>query len=682
MKIGAGLIAGRNQLQWVVLLLAASVVLPTVSLLWFISRVVSNERLVIREKLSAVYQDKLAEAARKTSETCAARLNALDRIKPATNPYSLFTQLVLEHNFEGAVILDESDAVVYPTSADVVGQTSIADSRLTAARQLEFNNRDYAEAAQLYDTFSTDSNDHVAITAIMGSSRCLSHLGRLEEAVEQCKKAAFGPLAENPDVALPVANARLLLLSLLRQSARQAALVDLLSLSRAELLHRTVNAVLVQVYNTTGDRALLPANQNLFIAKKLLQFLQEVPSLSDAVAADRDRLEKLVAAEEFSISVAENLSLAGKAADRFFRVKAGRKDACALWHKTPSVGLLLLFSDAGISSVLAAYDNVLKSPGSSYRIVDASGNYAAGTQQPQGRPFISVALADCLPGWKVELFLDRSGIFDEAAKKQIAVYIWTGALVILLILVAGGFAARAVGKQIRLNKMKNDFIATVSHELKTPLASMRVLVDTLLESNVKDERQAKEYLRLTARENERLSRMIDNFLTFSRMERNKKAFTVEPTSPAEIANDAAETVRTKLTAGRRDFVVDIADNLPQIQADHDAMVTVVVNLLDNACKYTPDPKHITLKVTDENNNVCFAVSDNGIGLSRRQIRKIFDSFYQVDSSLARRAEGCGLGLSIVKFIVDAHKGTISVDSRVGKGSTFTVRISVSPKSMD
>jgi len=193
LKIGAGLIAGRNQLQWVVLLLAASVVLPTVSLLWFISRVVSNERLVIREKLSAVYQDKLAEAARKTSETCAARLNALDRIKPATNPYSLFTQLVLEHNFEGAVILDESDAVVYPTSADVVGQTSIADSRLTAARQLEFNNRDYAEAAQLYDTFSTDSNDHVAITAIMGSSRCLSHLGRLEEAVEQCKKACRKP---------------------------------------------------------------------------------------------------------------------------------------------------------------------------------------------------------------------------------------------------------------------------------------------------------------------------------------------------------------------------------------------------------------------------------------------------------------------------------------------------------
>jgi signal transduction histidine kinase len=109
------------------------------------------------------------------------------------------------------------------------------------------------------------------------------------------------------------------------------------------------------------------------------------------------------------------------------------------------------------------------------------------------------------------------------------------------------------------------------------------------------------------------------------------------------------------------------------------MVTILVNLLDNACKYTGDQKQITLKVSAEKDSVCFVVSDNGIGLAQRHIRKIFDSFYQVDSSLARKAEGCGLGLSIVKFIVDAHKGTISVDSKPGKGSTFTVKIPLSAR---
>ena len=101
---------------------------------------------------------------------------------------------------------------------------------------------------------------------------------------------------------------------------------------------------------------------------------------------------------------------------------------------------------------------------------------------------------------------------------------------------------------------------------------------------------------------------------------------------------------------------------------------VLVNLLDNSYKYSYDDKRIELSVVSEDGSVCFSVSDNGAGISRRSAKRIFNRFYQVDRSLARRAEGCGLGLSIAKFIVDAHKGTISVESRPGKGSTFTVRL--------
>ncbi len=342
----------------------------------------------------------------------------------------------------------------------------------------------------------------------------------------------------------------------------------------------------------------------------------------------------------------------------------------------------MLLSDGGIASVLAGYHDAFAGSESAYRIVDASGAFVAGTPQPDGEPFTTAALPAYLPGWKVELCFKGGEVFERAARRQIAIYIWTGVLVIVLILVAGGFAVKVVSRQIRLNKMKNDFIATVSHELKTPLASIRVLVDTLLEGNVKDEAQAEEYLRLTSKENERLSRMIDNFLTFSRMERNKQAFTIVETKPAAIADDAVEAVKTKFAAQNCQPAVDVADNLPEIQADHDAMVTVLVNLLDNAYKYTGDQKQIALKVFAEGGCVCFAVSDNGIGLSRRHIRRIFDSFYQVDTSLARSAEGCGLGLSIVKFIVDAHKGKVTIESKQGKGSTFTVRIAVSPKQDD
>jgi len=244
----------------------------------------------------------------------------------------------------------------------------------------------------------------------------------------------------------------------------------------------------------------------------------------------------------------------------------------------------------------------------------------------------------------------------------------------VLILGVGGFAGRGVGRQMKLNRLKNDFIATISHELKTPLSSMRVLADTLLEGDYKDQQTAREYLELICKENKRLSRLIDNFLTFSRMERNKQAFEMEQAGPAEIGRAAAEAVKTKFSKGRCDLALDIADDLPDVLADRDAMVTVLVNLLDNAYKYSRDDKRIELKAYADDGSVCFVVRDNGIGISRRVAKKIFKRFYQADRTLSRRAEGTGLGLSIARFIVDAHNGTISVDSKPEQGSTFMVRL--------
>jgi signal transduction histidine kinase len=668
LKFGNGFITGRNQLQWVVLLLAAAVVLPTVALLWFMSRVVANERLVTREKLAALYQGRLIDAAAETETLYAERSKALDEIRPTSNPYSILTQLVLENSFQGVIVLDADGAVVYPTSVNVAVGVVRPDGPLADAWQLEFTARQYAEAAQAYDRFSSDSDPHMAITAIIGKSRCLSRLGRLDEAIENCQKAAFARIPDDADLGLRLAveNARLLLLALLNKSPQPK--------TNLEIFRRTVLVLDADLYNPVVKRAMLPANQNLFVAKKLLQAIEDANMLEIYDVAKKDKLEKLINAEELSITAAENHRLLPGYFDGLFHVDLDQQSVFGIRHRTQSTTLVGLFDEEGIESVLAGYKDAFAGSASTFRIVDASGQRVAGIAQPQEKPFATEPLPHYFPGWSAELYFAGGEVFEKAARRQIAVYLWTGALVILLILIAGGFATRAVGRQIRLNKMKNDFIATVSHELKTPLASMRVLVDTLLEGNVRDETQAEEYLRLTSKENERLSRMIDNFLTFSRMERNKKAFTITDTNPAAIAEDAAEAVKTKFAANNCRFDLDIADNLPDVAADHDAIVTVLVNLLDNACKYTGDDKQISLKVFTEDNSVCFAVSDNGIGLSRRQIRKIFDSFYQVDSSLARKAEGCGLGLSIVKFIVDAHKGTISVDSKPDKGSTFKVKI--------
>ena len=641
------------------------------------SRVIANERLVVHEKLAALYQDKLTQANSETASLFNQQLGGLEKIRPAANPYALFRPLVLDDHVQGVVLWDSGGSVLYPRTAAVAGNDMPANHPLSEAWQQEFARQQYSAAALLYDRFTMDSDPRVAVAALAGKSRCLSKSGRLDEAIDTCQKAAFAEFAAHadPPLRLAIENARLLLLSLIQHSDRTQA--------HSELLHRTVGVLSADLYNPAGNQALMPANQNLFIAKIVLETLRGYPASEfKGQEARLEQLGKWTAAEELSIAAAETLRPYASQFDGFFKTVLGETSLYGLRHKTASTILLVLLSPKGMSAFLAGYQNAFNGSESAYRILDATGEFVAGVSEPKGKPFVTASLPEGFPGWKVELYFAGSDVFEKAAKRQIAVYIWTGVLVIMLILIAGGFATQAVGKQIRLNSMKNDFIATVSHELKTPLASMRVLIDTLLEGNVRDQSQVTEYLRLTAKENERLSRMIDNFLTFSRMERNKVGFSIGDARPAAIANDAVESVGTKLASHHCKLDVQIGENLPEVQADHDAIVTVLVNLLDNACKYTTDNKQVRLKVFCDAGQVCFSVSDNGIGLARRHLRRIFDRFYQVDNSLARKAEGCGLGLSIVKFIVDAHKGTISVESKPGKGSTFLVRLPVSRKNGD
>jgi signal transduction histidine kinase len=273
-------------------------------------------------------------------------------------------------------------------------------------------------------------------------------------------------------------------------------------------------------------------------------------------------------------------------------------------------------------------------------------------------------------GWRLALSLDDRKLFDTEADRRVARYLAIGSTVIAAVAVLAVFIARGFGRQVALARLKNDLVANVSHELKTPLTAMRALVDTLLDAERFDEKTTREYLQLLATENARLSRLIENFLTFSRLERNKFKFEFKHVRPLEIVVGAVEAL------GERGHALEThtADNLPPIRGDADALVTALLNLLDNAWKYSGDDKHIVLRAEARNGCVCFAVEDNGTGLSPRETKRVFRRFYQTDQRLARATSGCGLGLSIVQSIVEAHHGSVRVVSEPGHGSTFTIEI--------
>jgi len=252
--------------------------------------------------------------------------------------------------------------------------------------------------------------------------------------------------------------------------------------------------------------------------------------------------------------------------------------------------------------------------------------------------------------------------------------LWTGLLVVAVMGVLTLLTFRLLRRQVALARLKNDLAATVSHELKTPLSSIRVLVETLLDSERLEEPKTREYLELIAQENERLGRLIQNFLTFSRMEKKKYVFHFSSVAVKAVLDGAIDSMRSRLEAPGCRLDVQVAEPLPPILADLDALSAALSNLLENACKYSDDIKHIVVRAWAENGRVLLSVKDNGIGIAARERRKIFQPFYQTDQQLSRKGSGCGLGLSIVQFIVDAHRGSVALESQPGAGSTFTLSL--------
>jgi signal transduction histidine kinase len=287
----------------------------------------------------------------------------------------------------------------------------------------------------------------------------------------------------------------------------------------------------------------------------------------------------------------------------------------------------------------------------------------------------AIAAGAALPGWQLSFFQPIDQLpFDEAgARRQTLAYMAVAASALAATMLIAVITGSSFRRQLRLARLKTDLVAAVSHELRTPLASMRVLVEGLLADSRLDETKTREYLHLLANENARLTRLIENFLAFSRLERGRERFVFRAVPPSTIVDAAIASIRERIPDGC-ELRVAIDPDLPAVRADESAVVSALINLLDNALKYTTDNKQVVVRVTRVNDDVAFQVQDNGIGIPAREHRRIFRRFYRVDQRLASATSGVGLGLSIVELVAHAHGGSVGVQSAEGAGSTFTMYV--------
>jgi signal transduction histidine kinase len=233
-----------------------------------------------------------------------------------------------------------------------------------------------------------------------------------------------------------------------------------------------------------------------------------------------------------------------------------------------------------------------------------------------------------------------------------------------------------VRREMHLSHLKSDFVANVSHELKTPLALIRLFAETLELGRVPSEEKARQYYRVINKESQRLTQLINNILDFSRIEAGRKEYRFAPTDVGRIVSEVVDAYRFQIEQQGFALDVRIADDLPEVEADKEALGQALLNLVNNAIKYSRDDKYLGLDVRREGNRVLVSVADRGIGVAKSEQRKIFEKFYRAEDSLVHETKGSGLGLPLVRHIMEAHGGQVEVESVPGKGSTFTLVLPV------
>jgi two-component system, OmpR family, phosphate regulon sensor histidine kinase PhoR len=222
----------------------------------------------------------------------------------------------------------------------------------------------------------------------------------------------------------------------------------------------------------------------------------------------------------------------------------------------------------------------------------------------------------------------------------------------------------------RLERVRQDFIANVSHEFKTPLTAIQGFAETLLSGALDDQTNRKRFVEIIREHAWRLARLTDDLLKLSRIEAGRLELELRPIKVETIVNGCVETARFKAETKGLVIHVQLPDGLPPVRGDAAQIAEVLQNLLDNALQYTPAGGRIDVTANSSDHEVTFTVADTGIGIPESDLARIFERFYRVDAARSREAGGTGLGLAISRHIVDAHGGRIWVESAVGQGSRF------------
>ncbi len=303
--------------------------------------------------------------------------------------------------------------------------------------------------------------------------------------------------------------------------------------------------------------------------------------------------------------------------------------------------------------------------------------WVASSNWDGGKPEVERAFTEVFRGMIVAIKYNGTTIADLGAKFLRTNYITLAGLSLFMI---GGIILtyRNISREMNLARLKSDFVANVSHELRTPLALIRLYAETLELGRLTAKEKYQEYFRIIREESERLTALINNILDFSRIEAGRKEYEFKETNLPELVCSTLDSYRFQIEQNGFAFEENISRDIPPVNVDREAIARSLLNLVNNALKYSKDTKFIGVRLYRANGSVKLEVQDHGIGIPPAEQEKIFEKFYRCGDPLVHNIKGSGLGLSLVRHIARAHGGDVLVESVPEKGSTFTIALPLEP----
>ena len=550
---------------------------------------------------------------------------------------------------------------VFPAGALLYAPTGLAPSRtspdrssaaLAGAESLEIVRKDYERATRAYRGLLDSAGIGLRPLVLQRLARTLRKAGRIEEAVavyrdlQRLDIAWIGNLPSN-------LIARSELCSLAAERGDSAGLA-----AQALALYSEL----------AGGTWLLDKPRYLYYADHCRSWCRES-------GAPADEFGRLRAMEERKLALT-------RAAEGLLnepgRVISGETEVyLAFWHCDPFKAAVLSTSFLGSRwwpQALSARGDDLEAA-----LYTPEGSAIFGSPPAEAPPFALKRdiRIDEAP-WLLQVWPGRpEAVYADIRQRQTLSMAMLGFVAVLLAF-GSYLTVRIVRRELEISRLRADFVSTVSHEFRSPLTGICHLGEMLLDGRVTDLEKQRGYFRMIVEESTRLARLVENILDFSRMDEGRKEYRFEPLSPSPWLRKLVADFAAEVAANGAAVEADIPEGLPPILADGEALGSAVRNLLDNAVKYSSGAKKVWLDTEAAGGGVRISVRDKGVGISEHDRKHIFDRFYRAGGEISKRVKGAGLGLSLVKHIVTAHGGTAECESRLGEGSTFTIRLPAAP----